>query len=862
MTREYVSARSVSFEQSDVAASVAVEDYGPSGLGSPSSDIRFVDSLLSSGGVSSWEERAVFAAAWFALAKAIVVACGLIRHAGLANATSPIDPSLSLTSYVAFAGVGAVLVMVGRPDRAARFLGALFLLLALASVRGETRALSSSTGGLIGGSLLVHLDPLIPLCVWLFAREFPCRADQGWTLQVASVGAHAAAVAAVLLLGINIAAVSGIRGIPQALLVGSSNAYWAITFGLTGAAFPYLGLRCWIARGSDRSRALWMALSLFCGLAPLVIEVVAEAVIPSFGRWAATKTVRPLLGTVLFGFVFSLPFSTTYSVVTKRTLDVRLVLRRALQCTLLKFCCATLCMLPFAYVTWLAYSYRDLSIATFAAQPAARIGLSGLLLGASGLFTYSRVLQAIDRRFFGPSYDSRSVIAEFRDRLWSSANGRASAALLAQTVRNVLLTRAASVLLRASGNGEFEDPDVDTVVPADSVLIDLLARSHQNDCPVTEALVASIDDADARWIARTAAAWLVPLRSPDGEILGLLALSDRVNERSYLKEDRSLLADLAFHAGLALYHQLDGCSPSHHTSRAVVIAAAECPRCGSVVPADSSCVCGRCGAPLVRSSLPAVMNGKYRVESRVGRGGMGVVYRARDEALDRTVALKTLPYRTAAGDIRCAAEGRIMAAISHPNLATVYSLELCDGRPVLVMEYLERGTLKDRIGGGLLTMAETVNIGLAICDGLMCLHGEGLVHGDVKPSNIGFAADDTVKLLDFGLTAPQLSIGGSTRPLRGTLQYRCPYQTGDATFASDDLWGLAAVLYESLTRERVFDVIGGAPAPRPIPNIRDDRRQIAPELAALFRRALSSRADVRPRSAQEFRFWLERARPL
>lgn len=191
----------------------------------------------------------------------------------------------------------------------------------------------------------------------------------------------------------------------------------------------------------------------------------------------------------------------------------------------------------------------------------------------------------------------------------------------------------------------------------------------------------------------------------------------------------------------------------------------ECVRCGTITRgATPACACGGAVQP---SLLPAVLHGKFAVERRIGAGGMGVVYRGRDLTLDRTVALKTLPDLHAGAVHRMRDEARAMASVMHPHLALIFGAELWHHTPVLVIELLDGGTLMDRLRrDGPVPIEESIALARSLAEGLDALHGAGLLHGDIKPSNIGFTRSGVPKLLDFGLAR---LIGGSPSPVPGSL---------------------------------------------------------------------------------------------
>jgi len=170
---------------------------------------------------------------------------------------------------------------------------------------------------------------------------------------------------------------------------------------------------------------------------------------------------------------------------------------------------------------------------------------------------------------------------------------------------------------------------------------------------------------------------------------------------------------------------------------------------------------------------------------------MGVVYLARDAALGRDVALKTLPAHRGDAVARLRDEARAMAALDHPALATLYGLELWRGSPVLVVEYMAGGTLAARLTKGPMRLEEILSLGITVADALAYMHAHGVLHRDVKPGNIGMTADGAVKLFDFGLAWDEGTPAGTPAYLpREAL-------TGAAPDEAVDLWALALVLRDA-----------------------------------------------------------------
>ena len=176
--------------------------------------------------------------------------------------------------------------------------------------------------------------------------------------------------------------------------------------------------------------------------------------------------------------------------------------------------------------------------------------------------------------------------------------------------------------------------------------------------------------------------------------------------------------------------------------------------------------------------LTGARPGVYHVQERIGAGGMGEVYRARDTRLGRDVAVKILPPAFTADPERLARferEARVSASLDHPNIATIHGIEEGDGIPALVMELVAGETLAERIARGPLRMADALTIATQIAGALDAAHEKGIVHRDLKPANIEITPGGTVKVLDFGLAkasrpegsdvdhsnAPTMTIGGT-----------------------------------------------------------------------------------------------------
>ena len=265
--------------------------------------------------------------------------------------------------------------------------------------------------------------------------------------------------------------------------------------------------------------------------------------------------------------------------------------------------------------------------------------------------------------------------------------------------------------------------------------------------------------------------------------------------------------------------------------------------------------------------------GHYRVVEKIGAGGMGEVYRAHDERLDRDVALKVLPPGTladAAARKRFRKEALALSRLNHPNIATVHDFDTQDRTDFLVTEYIPGLTLDSMLGRGPLAQEEIVRLGVQMAAGLAAAHEQNVVHRDLKPANIRVTPDARLKILDFGLarilqgdvspTAVTAESFTETRAVVGTLPYMAPEQLrGQPADARSDIWSFGVVLYEMASGVRPFRGETGfelssailSQSPPPLPS------RVPTELQAVIARCLQREPARRYQHAGELRAVLE-----
>ena len=259
---------------------------------------------------------------------------------------------------------------------------------------------------------------------------------------------------------------------------------------------------------------------------------------------------------------------------------------------------------------------------------------------------------------------------------------------------------------------------------------------------------------------------------------------------------------------------------------------------------------------LATSLIGTVLSGRYRLESKLGSGGMSTVYLARDETLQRWVAVKVM-HREISDQPdqleRFRREARAVAQLSHPNVVAVIDAGEDGGYPYIVLEYVEGETLKQRIDRlGRLPVDEAAAYGIEIGRGLAAAHAQRLIHRDVKPQNVLIDAEGRAKVTDFGI-ARSLESDGLTKTGRvlGTTDYVAPEQAmGQGVDARIDIYSLGVLLYEMLTGEVPFqaDTLVGVAMKHVnerMPDVQERRPEISSALAAVIERATAKEPKKR-----------------
>jgi tRNA A-37 threonylcarbamoyl transferase component Bud32 len=523
-----------------------------------------------------------------------------------------------------------------------------------------------------------------------------------------------------------------------------------------------------------------------------------------------------------FTLLLACPLSFYYAIIRHRAFDIHVIIRQSLQYALARG--AVLGVIP------ILAAVLVLDLALNSEQPLNEImrsrGWIYAVIAAIVILIYrqrEQWLDSLDRRFFRERYDAQRVLRQIVKDIGETRSFDQASLRVVARVEAALHSEFVSVMVREQNGLEFRSvacapsgqaPQGILANSKLAALVRVLGKPLEIRLSDSSSLERRLPDGEIQLIRHARFDLLVPIAVNEGPMEALLALGMKRSEEPYTREDQELLEAIA--SGMALRLT----QPARPASQPSVFA--ECPDCGACydtnLPARGTCK--HDGASLITVPLSRMLSGRYQLQRRLGRGGMGAVYEATDVALERNVAVKVIrddlvgsPYMAQ----QFQREARAAASFSHRNVVTVHDYGVDSGtRAFLVMELLKGTTLRDEIARcNRLTRDRTVEIFHDVCAAMDAAHRKQLVHRDLKPENIFLAhtAEEktaTVKVLDFGIAkfvaAPRedaptrMTTDADASVLLGTPAYMSPEQLlGANANASWDLWAFAVVAYECLT---------------------------------------------------------------
>ena len=578
----------------------------------------------------------------------------------------------------------------------------------------------------------------------------------------------------------------------------------------------------------DRRRIQWVVWATTVSFTPfflaqlrrLVHELVGVPIgVDVAGTYASLATVI-------------LPITLGYAIITHRVFDIRVVIRRGLRYVFAKNALRALLLLPVAGLAYEIIAHRDQTIGELLLTNSAYVWLIGA--GGVSLRFRTQTTRWLDRRFFREVYDrERILLALIQDvdqlDSVSSVSKLVSHELEAAFHPQCLLMwyRDADTSRLTSWSSSGEDGCEVELTP-ESPLVRLAERGEVIE--LSTATVDALPRAERDWLSGAGARLLVPMIASNRDLLGLLLLGDKKSGESYSSGDVKLLQAIAQQIATAREHVLlkeradDDRRVRHQVLARLesghVNLLKECPACGACYDAVVA-TCVTDGAELTLS-LPVdrTVDGKYRLDRLIGKGGMGAVYEATDLRLARSVAVKIMLGR-AFGDHkalrRFEREAQATARLAHPHIISVFDFGALGAEGAFIVMELVRGrTLRAELQQrGRIAPQDAAIWFEHICAGVAAAHHQGIIHRDLKPENVlitrAATGGDLAKVLDFGLAKIRPSEADETfEPtsagvVLGTAAYMAPEQlSGDDVDERGDIFALGVMVAEAIVGTRPF----------------------------------------------------------
>jgi eukaryotic-like serine/threonine-protein kinase len=567
----------------------------------------------------------------------------------------------------------------------------------------------------------------------------------------------------------------------------------------------------------------------------------------------------------------ALPVSFAHAILRHRLFDVGYLIRAGLQYALARGVLVS--VVPAVLAIFLAdlWVHREAPVGeVVGARGWGYLGLAGLAVMAR--LHRGRWLEALDRRFFRERYNAEQLLRRIGEEVRVSRGIDAVASSVVAKTEAALHPKVTALLVRAPGGEAYR---VAASAPVAAQVGTLRAGSriagllHVLQAPLRVAAVSQarllreLPPDDLAWLEQARADLIVPVCDARGAVPALLVLGPRRSQEPYSAGDEDLL--------MAIAHSLAALPLATAPGGGADERVSECPQCGACYDGAPR-QCARDGAALAVLPLPRRLAGRYRLDRRIARGGMGTVYDAFDTALSRRVAVKLLreDVADAAGGSleRFTAEARVAASLVHPHVVTIHDIGItAEGRAFFVMELVEGETLREVLRRtGPMPPDRTRRLLSAMCAAVEAAHRRNIIHRDLKPENVIVCEGDQgerIKVLDFGLAKPLDVPDGValTRPglIGGTPEYMSPeHRRGGDPSPDWDLWALGVMAFEMLTGARPARTRGGATAdsgadtvlvaPGPADPVGGGW---PPSFDRFFARALSLNPLERPESARE-----------
>jgi hypothetical protein len=582
----------------------------------------------------------------------------------------------------------------------------------------------------------------------------------------------------------------------------------------------------------SRRRIRWVVAATLVGILPSVADFVAS----QLTGWIAPATWE-VYSPIAFVSLLCIPAAIATAIWKDQLFDIQVLVCRGLQYLFARAALRTLLALPIVVLAFSIVSNHDRAIGAFLTQGwgLINIGLIGAI--ALALESRQRLQTTLDRKFFREAYEQEQVLAHLIEEVRQRDSLGDVASLVTMRVDAVLHPASLHIFYRAQERSErFDGHSSSGAVSGVQLSAQpaLLLESGKSIRDVPSG-VQALPQHEHQWLVGLGVRLIVPIAGMRDQLVGALLLGERKSEEPYSATDRSLLQRLAVQIGLVYENQrLQELVRRDTDVRRDVLARLddrrvsllkECPACGLCYDSapdgrEGMTRCERDGAELALTlPIERTLDGKYRLDRAIGRGGFGAVFEASDLRLQRQVAAKVmigLLFGDQTALRRFEREARAAAKIDHPHITRVHDYgTVGTGGAFLIMELVAgrswRAELQKTRRVSPLRASEWFR---QLLDGLQFAHGMGIVHRDLKPENVMIvqtADGDTVKIMDFGLAkvidagtgaTESVSIAGTAM---GTIGYMAPEAlTGGLVDERADLFAIGVMAVETVTGTRPF----------------------------------------------------------
>lgn len=751
--------------------------------------------------------------------------------------------------------IGVLLLLTGawigmaRPDNRTAQLGfGAFLGGALIFLSEVLASVPVPLGGVVGAMVIGAIWKPFHLAIgYDFNSRFPWTVPEGKLARSIRVSFYIAAAFFWVL--INVPVLSDAFGLatswsllpalrPLSILDAYRGALLRVFSAIAGMALCIVLVRNYrrVPDADGRRRIRWAAFGFVCASLSFALISISELLLSLSGRsdviasefWMRAREFSMLP-------VLVAPFAFVYAVLKHRVLGVRVVVRRGVQYLLAKnvlriVFCFPILLIVFSILAKPERTLRDLILNSSLAFY--------FLLAASAavILRYRKEMSdRLDRKFFRTAYEQEAMLAALIEDVRRADNLDKMARLVARQIDLALHPEYLSIAWVEAGTRELDfafvsdfSGDVELASFLSGNAVDLLQSRRGQPSSSVQSHV-TVDGHDPR-SQRFDGMLIVPMISTEEHLIGLLALGPKKSEEPYSKRDRDLLQAIA--TQIAMVYQMDRLREQvdhewkirnevlGHLQRDRYHLVNECPECGSCY--DSTYRKCELDNTDLTFTLPVrrVIDDKYRLDRRIGSGGMGAVYQAHDLRLNRSVAVKIMTGRLFGnqGAIRrFEREARASASLTHPNIVSIYDFgRLEGGGAYLVMSLLRGDSMRselDRCGS---VAPEVAAIWFdQMCDAMAAAHAVGIVHRDLKPENVFVTHEtnaDRIAILDFGLAKIRAEAEAAERSLTipgsvvGTRAYMSPEQRrGAEVDARTDLFAIGVMAVEALSAQGAPD---------------------------------------------------------